>query len=976
MFTCAKIRNGSTYLSSHLTANDYYCEGENVVGCWIGKGSVELKIEGQSISAGDAAFEAIRRNLMPDGSGKLTPRSNKDKNSVRYFDFQCSAQKSVSIMAVTMKDRRLYEAHDRASLKAFAELERFAAFQTGMACAREAKISGNLCAAAFRHDASRSLDPQLHTHFVVANATFDYEKKRWRALDTCEMFRAIRYAGKVYQNELARECRSLGYSIENVRNEKGVIEGFEIAGVSKDIRERFSKRRAEVDAGIERFQKEKGRMPSAQEIHVIARETRNVKLHEITTPEVRSRQREQLTWNELDALEAVKQRADGNKSVSLNSAKDAIKRAVEHIFERESVVKGHKILAEALNRNLGFVDPDELRECMTDKSIIQLTKDAANPLLSAQWASRRGLKLERWTVSFVDQTRNSCDPLGKTENTNFDFKSDEQRRVVLDTLNNQDRVYAIRGRAGTGKTTCLSEIRKGLEAANRQVYYLAPTSSAVEVLKKDGFTNATTVSGFLTNRPKKLRDTVVIIDESSLQSNEMGAAVINAARNARILLVGDIRQHVSVEAGDFLRVLEQHSKLRCSELKDIRRQQVREYNDAVRSLSNGDAIGGMKQLDDLGWIENARGTYIEQAADEYIARTEDGTDLDQCIAISPTWAENHRFTDAIRRRLKERELLSEGVSIKVCNQLDWTKEQRGDFENYRAGMMLTFNAKTGTISRGETLEVERIDRNGLWVKGRQKPLNVKAYAKRFSVSLPRTIELSIGDKVLIRRNHHDTGLINGNVLTVDRINRDGSIETREGKHIPPEFRHFAHGYVVTSHKAQGRTHKYEVVASERLDAKAAYVALSRGIQKARLFTPDIKNLFDYLGKMTDRAAALDVLNKNRRNVIQETEEQAFERNIKNNLSAEAVAYAESIHYSADQDLDYEDDFSREDDSSYGDNSGYKDNSGYEDDSSREDDSSYGDNSGYKDDSGYGDNSGYENNSGYEDNSDYENNLSL
>ena len=304
MFTCAKIRHGGTYLGNHLTANDYYCEGENVTGRWVGKGAALLKIDRIAIHAGNAAFEALRQNRIPYRSGnkKLTPRNDKDKNSVRFFDFQCSAQKSVSIMAVVMNDRRLYEAHDKAAAKAFAELERFAAFQTGDTNNRTQEISGNLCAAAFRHDASRSLDPQLHTHFVVANATWDSEKKRWLSLDTCEMFRAIRYAGKVYQNELALECRRLGYSIENIRNQKGVIEGFEIEGVTKNIRDRYSKRRAEIEAGIERFQKEKGRMPTTREIHVITRETRNVKMHEIDTVEVRHRQRKQLTWNEWDAL--------------------------------------------------------------------------------------------------------------------------------------------------------------------------------------------------------------------------------------------------------------------------------------------------------------------------------------------------------------------------------------------------------------------------------------------------------------------------------------------------------------------------------------------------------------------------------------------------------------------------------------------------------------------------------------------------
>ena len=893
-------------MKSHLAANDYYCEGESVVGRWIGEGAALLSLNGQSIDRRDAAFEALRQNRIPGGLGKLTPRNDNEKNSVRFFDFQCSAQKSVSVMAVVMQDQRLYEAHDRAAAIAFSELERFAGFRTGVCDNRTTAISGNLCAAAFRHDASRSLDPQLHTHFVVANATWDAGKKQWKALDTFEMFKAIRYAGKVYQNELALECRRLGYSIEAIRNGKGVIEGFEIAGVSKDIREKYSKRRAEIEAGIARFEIEKGRKPTVKEISVITRETRGVKLREITTAEVREQQRQQLTSEEFNLLQDVKLRAMGNEGVSMGSAWSALKRATEHVFERESVVHGHKVLAEALNRGLGFISLDKLRELMTGAKtgLIQLTQDIRNPLLSSQWTSDRNLHLERWAVEFVNQTQDSCSPLGKTKGISFDFKSAEQRRVVLETLNNRDRVYAIRGRAGTGKTTALGEIRKGLEAAGRTVYYLAPVSSAVEVLKKDGFTNAVTVAGFLANRPENLRDAVVIIDESSLQSNELGSAVMDAARNARILFVGDTRQHVSVEAGDFLRILEKHSKVRSSELKDIRRQDLvtaKEYNRAVRTLSDGKAVEGMKQIDDLGWIENARGLYIEHAADEYIARTENGTEPDNCIAISPTWRENHLFTDAIRKRLKERELIGDGIKTKVYSQLDWTKEQRADSGNYMPGMFITFAKK-----KSNTFEVERVENGELWLKGQAKPIKPEKSAREFAVSESRDIELSIGDKVLIRRNHHDTGLINGNVLTIDKINNDGSIETREGKHIPAEFRHFAHGYVVTSHKSQGRSHKYEVVASERLDAVAAYVALSRGRKSARVFTPDKENLFENLGKPTDRLAALDVLNKERKRVLHRDEEKDFRQSVKNPLTAVAIQYAQNAAYG----IDYGGDFAK------------------------------------------------------------------
>ena len=105
MFTCKKIRNGSTYLSTHLSANDYYCEQEQVSGIWVGKGAERLGIAGQAIGKEDSAFEALRLNQHPDGSGKLTPRNV--SNSIRFFDFQCAPHKSVSIMAVMMEDRRL-----------------------------------------------------------------------------------------------------------------------------------------------------------------------------------------------------------------------------------------------------------------------------------------------------------------------------------------------------------------------------------------------------------------------------------------------------------------------------------------------------------------------------------------------------------------------------------------------------------------------------------------------------------------------------------------------------------------------------------------------------------------------------------------------------------------------------------------------------------------------------------------------------
>jgi conjugative relaxase-like TrwC/TraI family protein len=283
MFTMAKIKEGARYLARHLTANDYYCEHETVSGRWLGQGAERLGLGGP-VRAGDKAFERLRRNRQPNGSGKLTPRDG--ANRVRFFDFQCSAQKSVSILAVTVGDERLLAAHDRAAAKALAELEKFAACQANTACQRGQRLTGNIVAAAFRHTASRALDPQVHTHFVVANATWDGATHSWRALTEVEMLRAIRYAGKVYQNEMACACRALGYEITPARDPRGEIIGFELVGVSTELRERFSKRRAEIEEGIEKFQHKHGREPSTAEIHAITVATRDMKLAEITTPAV------------------------------------------------------------------------------------------------------------------------------------------------------------------------------------------------------------------------------------------------------------------------------------------------------------------------------------------------------------------------------------------------------------------------------------------------------------------------------------------------------------------------------------------------------------------------------------------------------------------------------------------------------------------------------------------------------------------
>ena len=72
--------------------------------------------------------------------------------------------------------------------------------------------------------------------------------------------------------------------------------------------------------------------------------------------------------------------------------------------------------------------------------------------------------------------------------------------------------------------------------------------------------------------------------------------------NARVILVGDRRQHRSVTAGEPFKLLEEKAGLRVAEVTEILRQQG-DYKKAAKALSEGQAGVAFEELDKLGWIK-------------------------------------------------------------------------------------------------------------------------------------------------------------------------------------------------------------------------------------------------------------------------------------------------------------------------------------------------------------------------------------
>ena len=108
-----------------------------------------------------------------------------------------------------------------------------------------------MVAATFRHDTSRNLDPQLHTHAVIANMVLGEDggtprSGKWRTMANESLYRRQKLIGMVYRSELAQELQALGYAIEKTHADGR----FEIAGVSREVIDAFSTRRAEIEAAM------------------------------------------------------------------------------------------------------------------------------------------------------------------------------------------------------------------------------------------------------------------------------------------------------------------------------------------------------------------------------------------------------------------------------------------------------------------------------------------------------------------------------------------------------------------------------------------------------------------------------------------------------------------------------------------------------------------------------------------------------
>jgi conjugative relaxase-like TrwC/TraI family protein len=821
---------------------------------WFGQAAVRLGLTGE---VQRTAFRRLCRNQHPKTGGRLTLRNSCNRRVA--YDCVLSAPKSVSIMASVMDDTRVIEAHRGAAAETIAEMEKVAKTRVRRKGADADRVTGNIVGTSFEHILSREGDPQLHTHNDVFNVTWDAIEAKWKALQVVEFYARSGFFTAFYRHCLAAKLHRLGYETQRTAR------GLEIKGVPREIIDIFSKQHAEID----RREAEQGSSGNAKLRAGIAQRCRRPKEKGAgDMDDLRCGWKDQLTPEQWEQLQRLK--AAATKSVRLKrlSAACAVRTAAEHLFERQSAAADHEVLAEALMVSEGRHDLADLKLALAADQRLH----RCNDFVFSRKETLAAFRL--WW--FVQDGIKTAPPLVATPVLSADLDA-EQKQALKSLVGSRDQVMHLRGPAGSGKTTIQQELARLLKGAGKQVVMVAPTTAAVRVLKENGFTTAITLQRFLgaDHRRRFADGALIILDEAGQVSVAQMDALFVAARklHARVLLVGDTRQHTSVEAGDALRILERRTFMHRVELTTIRRQIGAPYRQVVERLCDGNTAGAFNALEKLAWVKeiaNDADRY-EQVAQHYLACRRSKK---SALVVCATWREGQVVSEYIRQSLKKAGAIAhEERALERLSPLHLTTAQRRQIHRYEPGQVIVFRAKKDGFIPGLPLTVIRAEEKHLIVRavhGLEVPLSPRRCAKAFSLFQPRAIQLAAGDQVLILENHRfrDPGnadLCNGDLASIARISPSGDVHLTDGRVMPAHFRHFTHGYAITSQRAQAQTVDEVLLAIDARSAFCAakaetlYVGVSRGRERCTIFTDDKELLREAFSRSGERPGAFDLM---------------------------------------------------------------------------------------------------------------------
>ena len=888
---------------SYYERDGYYTKDDPAhreASAWEGKGAEALGLSGP---VDPDTFQAVHEGKVPGG-----PHLGKrDKDGEIHHrpgrDVTLSAPKSVSLMALVGGDERIVAAHDRAVTRTLAWVERNA-IETRM----QDKTSGamvhvggqKMVAATFRHDTSRNLDPQIHTHAVVANMV-QGEDGKWRTMVNDGLYRNKMAIGAVYRSELARGLKDLGYGIEKTHPDGR----FEITGVSREVVEGFSTRRAEIEAAM--MARDEGAPLENPKLADRAALMTRARKRDVDKGELRrswERQAAEFGFS-ADAVRAKARRTEREHPVPDlftdrgQTAAEAAAGAVEHLSERQAVFSHGDLLAAALAREPGAVTAEAAERAMATLEQDRVLHAARGLKSGKHWTTDAAMARESEAIALMKTGQGAEKTIMRgwiAETKLHGGRLNEgQKEAVKLILSSRDRVLGVQGYAGTGKTTMLNRLRTLAESRGYSATGLAPSASAARTLERESGIGSETLQRFLArhagiiegrgtarglrNLRAKFSKTVLVVDESSLASSEQMRGLLRVAtmlRVPRVVLVGDEKQLGAVEAGKPFEQLGR-AGMQTAVMDEILRQRDMELKKAVRAGLAGEVRTAFEKLGDrIAQVE--REDIGKETAARWLSLSPEKRAATGVIA--PTRALRDEINDTIRAQLiaegavsgparRGEKLVSRGL----------TRAEMARASNYSAGDTVIFNRRYQTlgVEKGDEREVERVDyeRNTVWLgDGNGNLVDWRPYllaGAKGGVEVYRSeeMELRAGDKVRWTRNDPGSGLANGETAAVESVEKDGvGFRLEDGSAAKlaehdAQLRHLDRAFASTVHAFQGRTVDQIVAAMptgnpDLTNQRAFYVAISRARDGAELVTDDAWKLSDQLERATgERVAALD-----------------------------------------------------------------------------------------------------------------------
>ena len=879
---------------------------------WAGKGAEDHGLSGP---VDPDLFRAVLEGKAPDGSGRQLGRRGPD-GALEHRpgrDLTFSAPKSVSLAALVGGDKRIVEAHDRAVKRTLSWVERNVA-ETRMKDPETGRMvkkgDQKMIAATFRHDASRNLDPLLHTHSVIANMVQGADGK-WRTMSNEKLYASKMLIGAMYRSELARNLGRLGYGIEKTHADGR----FEIAGVPREVIEAFSTRRAEIEAAMA----ERGVDTPAKNQRLAQRAAlmTRARKRDVDKAALRGIWEKQAAHLGFDA-KALAAEAMAKGAVSRDAGREgagaaretsrdrrlageAVEWAVAHLSEREAVFARTDLLAGALAWDPGAVAMPEAEREVGRLEKAGTLHAASLPGAKDMLTTSKAVADERETIALVEagQGRETVPMRARAVDKALRKGplTQGQRDAVKLILSEKDRVVGVQGYAGTGKTTMLNRARALLEKRGYAVKGLAPSASAArtlemeagiesETLKRFLARNAGVAEGRLTKKGERemraaYRKTVLVVDEGSLASTVQARNLLriaNTLRLPRVVLVGDAKQLDAVDAGKPFAQLQQ-AGMKTATMEEIMRQRDPDLKAAVEASLAGNVRKAFEKL----------GSNVAEVKPDNLA----GAAAARWLRLSPEararaglMAPSHTLREEINAIVRERLVrdgMVHGPAMKSGRLVShgFTHAEKSLAANYGPGDVVAFHRpyKRLGVEKGDELRVTGVDHEARAVRLEGKdgqsvlwePSRLAARSGGVEVYKVDQMELRAGDRIRWTRNDAGLGLVNSQTAEVASV-KDGRVTFRleDGRMLDmkagdPQLRHIDRAWASTVHAFQGRTVDTVIAAMEAnhpnlTTQKTLYVEISRARDRAELVTDDAKALRERLEAATgERIAALEAV---------------------------------------------------------------------------------------------------------------------